>query len=80
MPEQPPNHDHRLGEDQVPQELKDRLQKTMEALKEVFPGMGLTLMVFDFEGGPQRMLYVSNAERATMVQAMQEFVGKQANA
>jgi hypothetical protein len=45
------------------------------ALREILPGLGFTLLVFDFnriEGG--RMNYISNANRADMMKAMREFV------
>jgi hypothetical protein len=39
------------------------------------PGMGFSLLVFTFgEGGS--MFYTSNAQRETMIQAMQEFIAK----
>jgi hypothetical protein len=39
------------------------------------PGYGFSLLVFSFgEGG--NMFYTSNAQRETMIQAMQEFIAK----
>lgn len=46
---------------------------------EVPPGFGFALMVFTL-GEHGAMFYISNAQRADMVQAMQEFIRKQADA
>lgn len=53
------------------------LQRLAEHLSAETPeDMGFALLLFDFGAGGA-MFYVSNAERSTVVQAMQEFVRKQ---
>jgi len=39
------------------------------------PGYGFNLLVFSFGDGGN-MFYTSNAQRETMIQAMQEFIAK----
>lgn len=52
------------------------LNEVGQLLKAVCPpGYGFSLLVFSFgEGG--NMFYASNAERESMIQAMQEFIAK----
>lgn len=52
------------------------LKKIGNSLKTSMPpGYGFALLVFTFgEGG--NMFYTSNAQRETMIQAMQEFIAK----
>lgn len=59
----------------LPKELHERealMREAMRYLDEKFPkGTGLTLLAFDFGGGGH-MSYVSNAQRADMIKAMEE--------
>lgn len=47
------------------------LRAVAEGLKEVFPGLGFALFVFEFDK-PGRTDYISNADRPTMLQALRE--------
>jgi len=75
MTDQPPGHDYRTP---VSVDMKLRLQRLGDQVREELPGMGFALLVFPFGGGD--LLYISNAQRADMVKTMQEFIAKQANA
>lgn len=66
-----------------PIERKHRSQMNaiMEALTQVFPGYGISLMVFELDkpGSPHtagRINYISNAERASMLTALKEFIAR----
>lgn len=58
--------------------LPTKLKAAIADLERQFPGLGLTLFVFDF-GPSGGMSYISNAERADMVRALREFLRKQSN-
>ena len=47
----------------------------MGNLQKQFPGLGITLMIFNF-GEKGTMSYISNAERGDMIEAMLEFIDK----
>lgn len=56
----------------------EALQKVLAHLAEYIDSQlteefGFSLMIFSW-GEPRSMFYISNAERSTMIQAMQEFV------
>ena len=57
-------------------EAEALLKDIGQRLKAAMPsGYGFSLLIFTFgEGG--NMFYTSNAERETMIQAMQEFIAK----
>lgn len=66
-----------------PIEEKHRAQMNavMQALTEVFPGYGVTLMVFelgepDQPAKPGRMNYICNADRDSMIIALKEFIAR----
>jgi hypothetical protein len=61
--------------DPIEQAHRDAMEAIMKALAELFPGMGITLMIFDL-GDKGRMNYVSNADRADMLIAMKEFIAR----
>lgn len=64
----------------VPGLIEDALQGIAKVIGSVLPeGWGFTLLIFTFEGSkdPQTMTYISNARRADMLKAMQEFLQKQ---
>lgn len=58
--------------------LPAKLQAAMDDLNKRFPGLGVTLFVFDFGGPMKGISYISNAERADMVRALREWLQKQA--
>ncbi len=78
---QPPGHDYRVPvPDALVKTMNEQARKIGAALPE---GMGFALLIFDYNVRPDgegRMLYISSAQRADMVKAMQEFIAKQANA
>lgn len=77
MPDQPAGHDYRIP---VPPEIVKNNQEIGRLIgSQLPPGWGFALLVFTFGGGGT-MTYISNAQRADMVKAMQEFIAKQANA
>ena len=55
--------------DPIEQKHRHPMRAAMDALKEVFPGMGITLMVFDY-GDMGRMNYISTAKREDMLKAI----------
>lgn len=59
--------------DPIVKEHHDAMNDLIQALMEMFPGKGVTLMVFDF-GGKGRMNYISNANRVDMLTALKEFI------
>lgn len=61
--------------DPIVKEHHDAMNGIMQALTEIFPGKGVTLMVFDF-GDKGRMNYISNASREDMLIALKEFIAK----
>lgn len=61
--------------DPIEQAHREAMQAIMTALAELFPGMGIALMVFDF-GEKGRMNYISNASREDMLIALKEFIAK----
>ncbi len=57
-------------------EAVDELRAAAQKLKRVMPnGVGFAVLVFDC-GDKGNLAYVSNAERADMLQAMREFIAK----
>ena len=63
-----------------PDQLPTLMRASMDCLKELWPaGTGITLMVFDFtrDAANGGLAYISNAERASMVKAMEEFLDRQ---
>jgi len=65
-------------EDHQPIEAKNRdiMVRTAKILDQMFEPYGFCLLVFPMEGGDGRMNYISNAERATMLIAMKEFIAR----
>ena len=66
-----------------PIEKKHRAQMSaiMTALTDVFPGYGVALMVFDLSkpenaGKAGRVNYICNADRASMILALKEFIAR----
>jgi hypothetical protein len=59
--------------DPIEQAHREGMEAMMKALGELFPGMGITLMIFDL-GDKGRMNYVSNANRSDMIAALKEFI------
>ena len=53
----------------------EQLANAMGNLQKQFPGLGITLMIFNF-GEKGTMSYISNAERGDMIEAMLEFIDK----
>lgn len=51
------------------------MNEVADSLRHIFGGYGFCLLVFDF-GESGRMNYISNAERESMIEAMQEFIDK----
>lgn len=51
----------------------EKLSAAMKTLKEQFPGMGITLFVYD-EGENGVLNYASTSTRETMVLALMEFI------
>lgn len=60
---------------------REQMNAIMQALTEVFPGYGVSLMVFDM-GKPDeprksgRINYICNADRASMLLALKEFIAR----
>lgn len=85
MAEQPPGHDYRVP---VPPGVKTQLQHIGDVIGRALPeGWGFALLIFttgdnhDEHGQPTgTMTYISSAQRADMVKAMEEFIRAQANA
>lgn len=46
----------------------------------LFKGKGFALLVFSFEATGEPMLWISNAQRESMVLALKEFIHNQSNA
>jgi ribosomal protein S12 methylthiotransferase accessory factor YcaO len=61
--------------DPIEQKHRHPMRAAMDALKEVFPGMGITLMVFNY-GDMSRMNYISTAKREDMLKAMKGFIAR----
>lgn len=75
--DQPSGHDYRVP---IDPRVKAPLNDLGRGIGGVLPaGWGFTLLLFTF-GDEGVMTYISNAQRADMVKAMQEFLAKQANA
>jgi hypothetical protein len=71
------NEDYQVKNDEIQKTLKDMGTTIGGALPK---GWGFTLMLFNFgEGGNpgDAMFYISNAERSTMIESMEEFITKQ---
>lgn len=74
MPDQPPGHDYRVP---IPPEVKKTLNDIAARIGDALPpGWGFGLLIFSF-GENGTMTWISNAERADMILAMQEFIAKQ---
>jgi hypothetical protein len=57
------------------EQVEVMLREIGEAMRHACPrGFGFTLMIFSFDKGA--MFYTSNAERESMIEAMQEFIAK----
>lgn len=59
--------------DPLPAELIEMMNKTGQALNDLFAPLGFTLFVFD-KGNDGRMNYISNADRNDMIVALKEFI------
>lgn len=62
--------------DPIEQAHREAMEAIMKALAELFPGMGIALMIFDF-GDKGQLNYISNAERADVIAALKEFIARQ---
>ncbi len=59
------------------EEIEKKLKVIGEAIGESLPeGYGFNLLIFSF-GKNGSMFYISNTERASMIEAMKEFIEKQ---
>lgn len=67
-----PDRDNEVRDERLEQDLRD-LARIIE--RRAPQGMGFALLMFEFEG--DSMFWISNAERRSMVKAVQEFVRKQ---
>jgi hypothetical protein len=47
-----------------------------EVLKEKMPGVGFSLLLFEFGGPGKAIAYVSNAQREDMISSMKELLAK----
>lgn len=54
-----------------------QLREAIADLEKRFPGLGITLFVFDFGGPGKGLSYISNADRADMVRVVLEWARKQ---
>jgi hypothetical protein len=58
-------------------DVRERLQETARAVATYLPpGIGFILLAFDFGPRKGRMEYVSNGQRADVIEAMREFIAK----
>lgn len=57
--------------------LPDKLRAAIKDLEKQFPGLGVTLFVFDFGGPGGGISYISNAERSGMIETVREWIKKQ---
>lgn len=58
---------------EVEAKLRDIGQRLGDSMAQI-PGYGFALLIFSFE--PGATFYVSNAERDSMIEAMEEFIRK----
>lgn len=63
------------------QQVRDTLQSIAVDVENKLPkGMGFTLLAYEFgDGEDKRLLYVSNSDRESVLQAMVEFLKKNVN-
>jgi len=62
------------------EKIKAHLQLVARQLKSETPkGWGFTILMFDLDTTKGSMFYLSSAERASMIAAMEEFITKQKN-
>ncbi len=66
-----PRYRHRVGD--IPSERQpEAMRRTLAMLQSFYPGLGITLFVFDYgEGGG--LMYGSTAPRADMLKAIREW-------
>lgn len=55
-------------------EVEFTMNAVAESLTEIFPGMGIALLVFSIKEGDNTMNYISNANREDMITALEEFI------
>lgn len=59
------------------EQVKELLLSIGNSLRAKMPkGWGFALQIFEFEGG-KSFFYLSSAERATMIEALQEFIDRE---
>jgi hypothetical protein len=79
---QPAGHDYRVP---IPEVIHHILNRTAGVLGRVLPaGWGFTVLLFEYNHGDEpgrdyAMSYISSAQRADMLKAMQEFIQKQSS-
>lgn len=59
--------------DPIETKYRRHMNETMKALEKLFPDMGVALFVFPL-GEPGKVNYIANADRAGMIEALEEFI------
>ena len=66
------------GMDPLQQRHRENMQAVMRGLEDAFPGVGLCLFLFDADASGPRANYISNARREQTLEAIREWVARQA--